>query len=85
MSLDETFFYDLIQIAMWAWVLLLFVMSVKVMNDYSLSKTIWICILNLLSIALIWAIVLLVYALASQLFQFIAGMIKEIRYALFKS
>ena len=34
MSLDETFFYDLIQIAMWAWVLLLFVMSVKVMNDY---------------------------------------------------
>ena len=38
MSLDETFFYDLIQIAMWAWVLLLFVMSVKVMNDYSLSS-----------------------------------------------
>ena len=85
MSLDDIFFYEMINIIIWVWTLILFIMSVKVMNDYSLGKTIGICILNVLAIALIWAVVLLVYALANQLFQFIVGMGKEIRFILFKS
>ncbi len=85
MSLDDMFFYQFFNVIIWGWTLLLFVMSVKVMNDYTLSKTIGVCILNILVIALIWAIVLLVYALASQLFQFIVGMVKEIRFAIFRN
>ena len=85
MSLDDMFFYQFFSVIIWGWTLLLFVMSVKVMNDYTLAKTIGVCILNVLVIALIWAIVLLVYALASQLFQFVVGMVKEIRFAIFRS
>lgn len=65
------------------WIGFLILVSVMVMNNFSLKKTVLVLILSILFMALICAVGLLMFALASQLYQFIAGVIREAKYALF--
>lgn len=81
-SLDISLFNGM-QTGVAIWCGLLFVLSVKVMNNYTLKKTLLVILLTLFGMALIWAIGLLIFALASQFLLFLQGIYKEARYALF--
>lgn len=72
--------YTLLDTAVWAWTGLLILTGIRVMNHYSLGKTILIAVLDVLAMALIWAVCLLLYALANQLWLFLDGIAREIRF-----
>ena len=80
-SLDSIFY--LIQTGMWVWCLALFVISVGVMNEYSVGKTIFVVLLNIIMMATMWAVALLMYALGYQLWDFLRELWLELSYILF--
>ncbi|HOJ11097.1 MAG TPA: hypothetical protein PK733_10960 [Clostridiales bacterium] len=71
--------FNLILKFIWIWVAMLIIIGVKELNDYSIIKTLNICVLNLITMILICAIIVLFLALASQLFTFINELFLEIR------
>jgi hypothetical protein len=62
----------------WAWVVLLLVVGVKILHDYHIWMAILVCFLSILGIALIWSLFVLVYALTGNLRAFLQGLILEI-------
>lgn len=72
--------FNLLQIFIWAWCIILYIVSYKVMNSYTFAKTVLTLILTILLIALMWAVCLLVYALWNQLVTFITGLYREIKF-----
>lgn len=75
----ELRFYNAIETVKWAWVILLFIINIKVMNDYSVKKAIAVCALGVIGIILIWGILLLAYVLTNQLYEFVASVVLETR------
>lgn len=71
--------FVVLQVIMWIWVGILFFTAVKSMNDFSFSKTVGICLMSVLVMFIIWAVLLLIYALSGQLYQFFKGILMEIR------
>ena len=74
--------YHMMQTAIYVWCAVLYVVSVKVMNDYTFARTLLIILLSFLLMALMWAVILLVSALWNQLRDFVIGVYREARYAL---
>ena len=79
MSRSEAFFFYLIVGVMWAWVLILIISGIYVMNDYSARKTFAVILISVLAVFLIWLIVILVYSLINQIGDFVSGVLQEIR------
>ncbi|HOJ11420.1 MAG TPA: hypothetical protein PK733_12635 [Clostridiales bacterium] len=76
---SELGLYNTLETIKWVWVVLLFIINVKVMNDYSIKKAIAICALGIVGVVLIWGVLLLAYVLTNQLYSFLASVILEIR------
>ena len=81
MGLGEISLYRLMQGCMWGWCAMLLVLSIAVMNNYTVLKSLGIVVLNLLVMALMAAVMLLMYALANQLIMFVEGVAREVTYA----
>lgn len=64
-------------VTVWVGGLLFF--AVMVLNDYTIVKAIWICGLSIVAMLLLWAVILLAYALTGQLYSFVSRFILEIR------
>jgi len=79
MGQDDAGLYNFLYIIIWVWVFLLYFISVRELNDYTIIKSALICILNIISMLLIWAICILFLSLTSQLYTFIQGFILEIK------
>ncbi|WP_041643709.1 YIP1 family protein [Mahella australiensis] len=79
MGQGELGLYNALQNIMWAWVFILFFISVQTLNEYNFWRTLGICILSIIAMLLIWAIAMLFFALSSQLYHFIEEVILEIR------
>ena len=71
--------FSLLHLFMWIWIGVLFFISVKYLNDFSFSKTAKICFISIIVMFIIWAVLLLIYALSGQLLQFFKGIFMEIR------
>lgn len=78
-TLNETTFYNLLNLLMWAWVFLLGFGAVKQLNDYELSKTVLVLILSLLAMLLLWITLVLVAIFCIQWVQFFEGIFEELR------
>ena len=76
--------YGMLEIGIYVWCAVLYVISVKVMNYYTLAKTLLIILLVILLMALMWAVVLLVLALWNQLKEFVSSVTRELRYLLLR-
>ena len=59
-----------------AWVVLLMILALKEMNGYSVGKTVLMIFLSLFTMVMIWAMVVLLFTIASQF----VGMIREMFY-----
>lgn len=81
LSREELTLYAFILNATKIWILILFFIQVKKINNYSFGKTVLISVISVLTMALIWAVALTAYALSGRLFQFVVGIIIEIRTA----
>lgn len=79
MSLEESGFLRLISIGLWVWIFLLFLLSVKVLNDYTVGKTIGVTLLSLVFVVLIWAVFLLFLVLSNQIYSFVLDVLNEFK------
>ena len=51
-----------------------------ILNDYSISKALVVTVLSLIAIVVLWAVLILLYALTVQMFSLVFNLIKEIQY-----
>ena len=79
LSRSESILYAVIINGTWIWIIVLFFIQAKTLNDYKIGKTISISVISILNMALIWAVGLMMYVLTGRLFQFITGIISEIK------
>lgn len=79
LGLSELMLYRSLTVAIWIWVALLYIISIKVMNDYTLIQTVGICLITMITVLLIWAAFLLAATLTGQLVDFVRGLMTEIR------
>ena len=77
LSLEESGYYYVLQAGMWIWVVLLLFFGVMLMNNFSFAKTVFVCILSIVGVALIWAAVVMVIALTVQITGFFNEIIRE--------
>ena len=80
MSTEESGFFGVIRYAGLIWMIVLLFVSLMVLNDYSISKAFGITLLSLIAIIILWAVLILFYALTVQLVSLIFNLIKEIQY-----
>lgn len=85
LAVTEVGLFDFMTTVIWAWVAILFVLNVMVMNSYSLGRTLFTVFLNFVGVILLWSIVLLLLALISHFATFVEDLAFEIRYLIFKS
>ena len=76
---NESGLYNSLQAIMWVWIIILLIVSVYILNNYSFGKTIAVCALSVLIMALIWAIAFLFIAIISEVWGFGFGIFTEIR------
>lgn len=79
LSREEAGLYGALLLAIILWTGILFVLSVKILNMYSIGKTILVCVLSLLAMALLWLTILLVGMLSAQMIEFISNILEELR------
>jgi len=79
LSRSEIGLYNSLHSIKWLWVILLIIIYVKEMNDYSIIKTLFICVLGIIGMFLTWGLLLLIYVLTNQLYAFAFSVIMEIR------
>ena len=72
--------FSIIYFSLWAWSCILYFISFKVMNGYTFGKTVLTLLLTVFLIALLWALILLLYALWNQLVSFVTGLYQEIKF-----
>lgn len=80
MSTEEAGFFGVIKYAGLLWMIVLLILSLIVLNDYSISKAIGIAFLSILAIVILWCVLILLYALTVQLFSLVFNLFKEIQY-----
>lgn len=71
--------YTNLVVFQWAWVVILFFISLKVMNEYSFKKTIGVALLVIISCVLIWLLLGLFFVLTEQVITFIKDVLIEFR------
>lgn len=76
---QESFYYS-IQAIMWIWIIGLLFFSLKEMNEYSMPKTIVIALLSVFTMAIVWATMVLFFAISAQFFSFIKEIFVEFRF-----
>lgn len=79
MSQEEDIFFVAIQALSLIWMILLILISLKTLNDYTFGKLIGVLLLSLFSMLVIWALALLFFALTSQLVVFFQDLSLEIK------
>jgi hypothetical protein len=82
LGLSEMMLFRALTAGIWIWVALLFLISIKVMNEYTVLQTIGISLITIITLILIWAAFLLLATLTGQLIDFVRGFITELRFFL---
>ena len=78
---DAAIYYGLSALV-WAWVCFQFYRQVNILNNYTLPQTVGLIVLTLCGMLALWALLVLLYFLSRNLFQFVQEIWMEI-YLLF--
>jgi streptogramin lyase len=83
LSKTQQSWYGVFSSASYIWMAVILVMSLKVLNDYSLSKALKLSLIIVFVILVVWLVAGLLYVLTGRLVQFISGVMLEFRMAFF--
>ena len=78
MGRSENFFIRLMLGIIWCWTAFLVFRGIMVMNSYSFAKTVLICLVAVIYIAVLWCVLLMLVVFTKNLWQFVEGLITEI-------
>jgi len=76
---EESGIYKGLQSIVFIWTVILLFLTLKRLNDYSFFKTLGVAVLSLIVMVVIWAVLILIFALFSQLVFYIRDLFIEIR------
>lgn len=79
MGSEQLALYTALQAIVWIWVLCIYFLSVMNLNNCTFGETIKICIISIITMLLIWGLLILIFALTSQLLQFLKDILLEIK------
>jgi len=79
---NEAFLVTLVQILMIGWLLVLLVLSIKEVNNYTGKETVKIIALTLFTILIMALLIFIIYILWAQVFEFISSIFGEVVYRL---
>lgn len=77
---EELGLYRAIEFIILIWVVMLMLISIYQMNSFTFRKTILVVFLCAFTMILIWTIIVLVFFLTKQLWEFLSGFWKELSY-----
>lgn len=80
MDISQLGVYTAAEIIILGWVVALMILALKEMNGYSGGKTVLVIALSLFTMVMIWAVVILLYTIASQFVTMIREMFYEFIY-----
>lgn len=78
LSTAESGIYQALRGFVTLWLIILLFLGLKRLNDYSFWKNVLVALISLLAIMVMWAVIVLLFALTIQLFNFVGGVAKEI-------
>lgn len=79
-TFNEIFLVNFSNFCMYSWVIILLFLSVKEVNDYTVKETVKVIILTLFFSLIVILLLFILYVLASQVFDFIESIIREVVY-----
>ena len=77
LSKSQQSWYGIFSAAAYLWMFLILVFSMKILNNYSLGKTIRMVIVTIFMMLVIWLVLGLFYILFARLVQFVLEVMKE--------
>lgn len=78
LCMQEKGLFALLVNGVWFWIAWLMIRSVRRMNDYSIGKMLFICLITLVAVILIWFICLFSYSLVARLIKFVQELLQEV-------
>lgn len=75
--------YNTIMTVAYVWILIYMIVNLKVMNNYTVGKTVLVIILSLFTMVLLWAVVFLFYALSMRFVSFVTEVAQELRFRIY--
>lgn len=72
--------YNTIMSVAYIWILINMIVNLKVMNNYTVGKTVLVILLSLFTMIMLWAVVFLFYALSMRFVGFASEVIEELRF-----
>jgi hypothetical protein len=75
--------YNTIMGVAYVWILINMIVNLKVMNNYTVGKTVAVILLSLFTMVLLWAVVFLFYALSMRFVSFVSEVVQEIQYRIY--
>ncbi|MCR8657120.1 Yip1 family protein [Paenibacillus endoradicis] len=79
LALDESGIINFFTFVIYAWVIWLFILKVKVLHNFDLPKTLFIAFLSIVAVFILWFVCVLLFGLANQFLNFLLDMVKELR------
>lgn len=81
---NEQFIITLVQVVMFAWILIIGILGIKEVNNYTGKETAKIIALTLFTILIVSLLIFIIYVLWAQVFEFISAIYGEVVYRLEK-
>lgn len=78
LTINELFIYTAIKSAAWVWTIVLMILVIKEVHNYTFKQLVVNLLLTVFTMLMIVLIGFLIYVLSTQLFDYIGGIIKEV-------
>lgn len=82
LTMNEEFLITLVNVIIYAWILILAVLGIKEVNNYTAKETTKIILLTIFTILIVSLLVFIIYVLWAQVFEFISAVFGEVVYRL---
>lgn len=79
---NEAFLITLVQVVMYGWIIVLMLLAIKEVNNYTAQETFKVICLTIFTILIVALIIFIIYVLWAQVFEFISAVIGEVVYRL---
>ena len=74
------FLVTMLNLVIYAWIIILAILGIKEVNNYTAGETVKIILLTIFCIVIMVLLVFIIYVLWSQVFQFIGAVFGEVVY-----
>ena len=81
-TMNEEFLITLVEVVMYGWILVLMILGIKDVNNYTPKETFKVICLTLFTILIVALLIFIIYVLWAQVFEFISAVVGEVVYRL---